>query len=375
MKADRLKKVLIGITKSNFGGAQRYVFDIALGARAQGYDVAVLCGGDGVLVQKLKTEGIRVITLPYLGRNISIAKDIVSFFFVWKILVQEKPDVFHINSSKLGGIGSFLGRISRIPRVIFTAHGWAFNEPRPFWQKSFIKIFTWLTILFADKTICVSRKTKHDVEHFPFVKDKLTIIRNGIVPFTLLSRQTARETLVPEISPDTLLVGTLSELHRVKGLDVLLQSWREFKKTHDGILVLVGNGEEEQKLKNMSRDMNISESVYFSGFIENARELLSGFDIFTLPSRSEALPYAPLEAGIASLSVIATRVGGIPEIIENEKTGILITKENSHELTEALTLLSQNKNIREKLGHALHQFVLDNYSQEKMLYLTLETYV
>lgn len=367
-------KVLYGITKSNFGGAQRYVFDVALAAHKKGFDVAVLCGGEGLLVQKLKAENIRVISLPYLGRNISVVKDIVSFFFIWKTLLKEKPDVFHTNSSKMGLLGNLAGRLARVPKIIFTAHGFAFNEPRPLIQKFIIKVLVWKTILLSHKTICVSRRSKHDVEHLPFIKDKLTIIRNGIIPFTLLSRETARQKLVPDISKDTLLVGSTSELHRVKGLDVLLEAWKNFKIAHDGVLVLIGSGEEEQKLKNMAHTLDISGSVYFAGFIENARELLSGLDIFVLPSRSEALPYAPLEAGIAELPVIATRVGGVPEIIENEKTGILISRENVNELTQALNLLSQNKNIREKLGTALHQSVLENYSQEKMLTSTFATY-
>ena len=374
MKARDPKKVIIGITKSNFGGAQRYVFDVALGARSAGFDVAVLCGGDGVLVEKLTHEGIRVIPISGFGRDISLLKDAVALWFIFKTILKEKPYVFHINSAKMGGAGVFSGRLLRVPRIIFTAHGWAFNEPRPRFQKSIIAFLSWLTVIGAHKTICVSRKLKHDIEHFPLMKNKLVLIRNGITPFKLLNRETARQKLVSGISPDTLLVGTLSELHKVKGLDVLLEAWHTFKKSHDGVLVLLGEGYEEQKLKTMAQELGISESVIFKGFVDNARELLSGFDIFVMPSRSEALPYAPLEAGIASVPVIATRVGGLPEIIDNEKTGILVGKENAHELASALKFLSQNKNIRERLGVALHESVMEHYSQTKMLKTTFETY-
>lgn len=374
-------KVLYGITKSNFGGAQRYVFDLATEAQKSGHNVAVMCGGDGPLVQKLKDAGIRVISIPGFGRDISWFKDFLGLCFIFKTIWKEKPNVFHINSAKMSGAGIFSGRILRVPKIIFTAHGWAFNEPRQEWQKSLIKFFSWLTIVGAHETICVSRRLKHDIEHLPFIKNKLILVRNGIAPFALIPREKARQTLVPSIHSDTILVGALSELHPVKGLDVLLEAWRDFKNAHEGILVILGSGDEEQKLKNMAKDMGIlaspaggSDSVYFKGFVNNARELLSGFDIFVMPSRSEALPYAPLEAGMASLPVIASRVGGLPEIIDNEKTGILVTKENSHELAQAITLLSANKSIREKLGTALHQFVLENYSQEKMLKETFAIY-
>jgi glycosyltransferase involved in cell wall biosynthesis len=367
-------RILYGITKSNFGGAQRYVFDLASEAQKRGHETAVLCGGDGVLVQKLKAENIRVISIPGFGRDISWFKDFIGLCFIFKTIWKEKPDVFHINSAKMGGAGIFAGRILRVPHIIFTAHGWAFNEPRPEWQKIVIKFFSWLTVIGAHKTICVSRRLKHDIEHLPFIKHKLLLIRNGIAPFALLSREQARQTLVPSISSETVLIGALSELHPVKGLDVLLEAWKEFKPGRDSVLVLIGGGQEEQKLKNMAQNMSISDSVIFKGFVENARGLLSGFDIFVMPSRSEALPYAPLEAGEASLPVIATRVGGLPEIIENEKTGILVGKENTSELAQALSFLSKNKHIREKLGAALHAFVQENFSREKMFRATFETY-
>jgi glycosyltransferase involved in cell wall biosynthesis len=95
-------KILYGITKSNFGGAQRYVFDLAREAKLAGHDVAVICGGAGALVQKLEQNHIRVILLPHLKRDISLVDEFRSFHFIFRTLVEENPDVFHTNSSKMG---------------------------------------------------------------------------------------------------------------------------------------------------------------------------------------------------------------------------------------------------------------------------------
>ena len=133
-------KILYGITKSNFGGAQRYVFDLAKAAQEHEHDVSVLCGGDGLLASKLKAKNINVITLDKLERDISITKEISSFFQILKFLREEKPDIFHINSSKMGGLGGLAGRLTGVKKIIFTNHGWAFNEPRPNWQKILIKL-------------------------------------------------------------------------------------------------------------------------------------------------------------------------------------------------------------------------------------------
>ena len=183
-------KILYGITKSNFGGAQRYVFDLALESRKAGHDVTVLCGGNGILIDKLKEEKIRTIHIGEMGRDIYIGEEIESFFKILKILKNEKPEVFHINSSKMGGIGTVAGRLAGVPRIIFTSHGWAFNEPRPRWQKVFIKFLAWLTILFSHKTICVSDKTKEQIASLPYMKNKLVVIHNGISKFNLAKRET-----------------------------------------------------------------------------------------------------------------------------------------------------------------------------------------
>ena len=125
------KKVLFLITKSNWGGAQRYVYDLVTTLDKSQFDVVVALGGNGILVEMLNHAGIRTIIIQSLARNISIKNELSFARELWNILRIEKPDVFHVNSSKAGGVGTFLGRLSRVPRIIFTAHGWAFNEDRP----------------------------------------------------------------------------------------------------------------------------------------------------------------------------------------------------------------------------------------------------
>lgn len=357
-------KILYGITKSNFGGAQRYVFDLAQQAKLAGHDVAVLCGGEGVLVEKLKAENIRVISIPGFGRDMDLLRDAYRLWFIIKTVRQEKPEVFHINSAKMGGAGVFSGRLLGVPKIVFTAHGWAFNEPRPLWQKLLIKFFTWVTIVCAHKTICVSEKSREQVAGWPFIKNKLLVVRNGISSFELLPK-----------TDHSLTVGTLAELHKIKGLDVLLQAWQPFlDRRPEAKLVIMGEGEERNNLEVRARELGIADSVAFKGQVENARKHLLEFDIFVLPSRSENLPYSVLEAGFASLPVIASRVGGIPEIIETGVSGALVEPDNSREILSTLILFADDKILRERLGLALKEKVSAEFSLKKMAENTLKIY-
>lgn len=370
------KRILYGITKSNFGGAQRYVLALASAAQKQGHRVAVLCGQEGSLTHRLRSEGVEVISLPYLGRDISPLHDIRSFLEIMHTLHEWRPDILHINSSKMGALGSLAARTMRVPTIVFTAHGWAFNEDRPLWQKPFIKLLHWLTILLSHKTICVSAKSLQDVRHWPFISKKLTVVRNGLSPFPLLEVSAARKYL--SLPPDTsLVVGALSELHHSKGLDILLEAWAHFlqgESHENALLVIVGSGEARPYLEKLARELGVGERVVFAGFIEDARAYLKALDIFVIPSRTEGLPFSLLEAGYASLPVIATSVGGMPEVIGDDENGLLVPPGDVSSLSAALERLASDSRLRQVLGSKLHASVNTLFSEKRMLEETLSLY-
>jgi glycosyltransferase involved in cell wall biosynthesis len=366
-------KVLYGITKSNFGGAQRYVYELARGSKDRGFDTAVLLGGQGVLKDKLESRGIRTLTLPALDRDISLYNDIKEFFSIISILKKEKPDVFHTNSSKMGGLGALAGKIARVPKIIFTAHGFAFNESnRSLLQKAILKCIYWMIILLSDHTICVSESVKNRLETWPYIKNKLVVIHNGIMPFDLVSREDARKEL--GIKPNTFVVGTIAELHRVKGLDILLRAWLDYTQEHKAMLVIIGDGSEGENLNLLSKKLGIENSVYFAGFVDNARKYLLAFDVFVLASRSEGFPYALLEAGFASLPVVATSVGGVPEIIKEGETGLLVEPGYPEELAHILIGLSKDEQLRKTLGENVHTFTEKEFSLAQMFDHTFMVY-
>ena len=326
--------------------------------------MTVLCGGDGMLVRKLGEEKVRVIPIKKMRRDVYVGEEIESFFKILKILRGEKPDVFHINSSKMGGLGGLAGRLTGVKKIIFTTHGWAFNEDRNWLSKLIIMKLVWCTIQLSHKTICVSEKTKRDVSWMPFIKNKLVVIRNGISRFNLVERK-----------DQTFTVGTIAELHKIKGLDILLTAWSKFVRNHQAKLVIIGDGEERQNLQNMAQKLGISGSVVFKGFVDNARSFLSSFDIFCMPSRSEAMPYALLEAGFAGLPVIATSVGGIPEIIEPSINGALIEPEDPEVLFSTMVLFAQDEDLRRRLGKNLRETILKDFSSDKMVEKTFDLYL
>ncbi|MBU1557361.1 glycosyltransferase [Patescibacteria group bacterium] len=358
------KKILYVITKSNWGGAQRHIFDLATNLPKEDFEVVVALGGKGVLREKLEDKNIRVVEIKNLTRDINIFSDLKVFIDLIKILKKEKPNILHLHSSKIGGLGSLAGRLTDTPKIIFTVHGWAFNEERAWWQKFIIKTLSWITIILSHKTITVSEKAKEQVKHFPFVSKKITTIYNAIHPISFKTKEEARNILLSEQKEDKIWIGTIAELHKNKGLLYAIKAI-EISNNPNLIFVIIGEGEEREKIEELIKMKELENKVFLAGHMNEASELLKAFDIFILPSLTEALGYVLLEAGLAELPVIASNTGGIPEIIKNLETGILTRVKDSKDISQAISHIinkSENskiykKNLKQKVETL---FKLDN---------------
>lgn len=379
-------KVLHLITKSSWGGAQRCVYDLALDARAAGEDVAVALGGDGPLAEKLRAAGVRVVPIPSLARDIDLATEVRATGDIWRIVGEERPDVLHLHSSKAGGLGALVGRLRRVPAIVFTAHGWAFNEARPEWQRLLIRWLHVLTVLLAHRTVAVAAAIPRQLGWGWLVGHRFVVIQNGIDAPTFRSGEAARRAIAersPEAAAvlanagDAPLVGAIAELHPIKGLDSLIDACAELARRYPDLpfgAIIVGDGEARADLEARIVLAGLGGRVALAGFVPDAATLLPAFGVFAMPSRSEAMPLALLEAGAAGLACVASRVGGIPEIVESLETGLLVSPDRPRELCEALRRLLDDAPLRARLGDALRERVARRFGRERMSTATLALY-
>ncbi|QQG45236.1 MAG: glycosyltransferase family 4 protein [Candidatus Sungiibacteriota bacterium] len=356
------QKVLYVITKSVWGGAQRYIFDLATNLPGGQFEVVVATGGSGPLFDKLQKAGVRTITIPGLQRDINLWKELVSLWYLFKIFVREKPDIIHLNSSKVGGLGAIAAFAAKLTTynlqltTIFTVHGWPFNEKRPWWQKKFIRFLSWLGALFQDKIILINTADLNAAKQF-IPSRKLALIYNGIGPVNFMERAAARnffaEKLSKKLETDTIIIGTIAEFTPNKGLTGLLQALHNPNYAMSNIrclTLLIGWGEERSKLQNLIQEFGLHGSVFLVDFLPEAAHYLKGFDIFILPSLKEGLPYTIMEAMQAGLPIVATSVGGIPDMITHQHDGLLIPPQDPLRLTQTLDLLLRDVRLRKTLG-------------------------
>jgi glycosyltransferase involved in cell wall biosynthesis len=166
-----------------------------------------------------------------------------------------------------------------------------------------------------------------------------------------------------------------AELHPNKGIGTAIRAMAELATRHpDLALVVCGEGQDRDRLTELALQLGVASRVFLLGFVEDAREYLSAADIFLMPSRKEGMPLAVLEAGMASLPVIATRVGGIPDIIDDKQTGLFMPRSNTHILAKAIAYLLNDPEEAARMGSALYKKITTEFSEQDMVEKTLALY-
>ena len=348
-------KLLFIITQSELGGAQRWLFDVATNLDKNRYEIIVAAGNNGPLLSNLERQGIKTAVLKNLVRNVNSLKDLLAVLEIYFLIKKEKPEILQLCSTKAGFVGAIAGRLAGVPKIIYRIGGWSFNDPRPAWQN---KIFFWLEKLTAPLKHKIIVNSQHDYDQALKLKicpkEKLFLLYNGIElansKFEILNSKQIQKSKNKKI-----IIGTIANFYPTKGLGYLIEAIRilnlEFRVSNLEFHI-VGDGQERSLLESLIKKYDLKDSVFLVGQKDNPWDYLEkeGVDIFIIPSVKEGLPYALLEAMANSLPIIATTVGGIPEIIKNEESSLLVPSKNPEALAEAISRLTTNYELREKLA-------------------------
>lgn len=334
----RRKKILYVITKGNWGGAQRYVYDLATHLPSSEFDVVVASGQSGILTERLQSAGIQTRLIPSLTRDIGVMRDIRSFSELFHLFSAEQPDIIHLNSSKAAFLGALASRLYSFlapsayrlsPTVVFTAHGWPFKEDRPMLVKCLLYAVTWFTVFLSHKTIVVAKEDETFGKRMWFVKEKIHYISSA-VPDAMetswfLSREKAMEILFnPTVDSHiihSIRIVTIAEITKNKGLHYGIDMMKELEQRLPGTYTytIFGEGEDLPYLQEQTRGLVNSQNkpiVLFRSISTNmpsdlsteASRYLRAFDICILPSIKEGMPYVLLEASAAGLPIVATDI-------------------------------------------------------------------
>jgi len=360
-------KILYLITRSDtVGGAHVHMLDLASRAKADGHTVEVLVGGDGLYVDLLRDEGLKVVSLRNLVRPIRPFLDLLAVLECWLAFRRFKPDIVHVHSTKAGLVGRVAAKLARMP-VIFTVHGWAFTEGIAEHSRRFAVVLEKYASRLSDAIICVSEYDKQLALRMGVCNPSLLIrIHNG-VPDVRADQHSIR------LSKDVPRIICIARLDAPKDHLLLLDALAML--THlPWVLELIGDGPLTHVVQQKARDLGLLDRVEFSGLCNDVPVRLSRSDVFVLASGWEGLPLSILEAMRAGLPVVASNVGGVSESVTDGLTGFLVPKSNKTVLADRLMRLLNDSALRQQMGQAGRKVYEREFAFEVMYQRTQQVY-
>jgi glycosyltransferase involved in cell wall biosynthesis len=313
-----------------------------LPALAQRFDVVLAAHGQGPLSDAARSAGVRFVPLRHVRRAISPWRDLLGLVELLRLCRRERPDILHANSSKAGVLGCLAGFLAGVPIRVFTAHGWAFMafsgmKARPYlWGHRLIR-------RLATCIVCVAEQERAlGLAMHACAVGRTTVIHNGVDV-----RATAR-TRPHDGAPTIVTVGRLKP---PKDYVTLLQALGRL----DGESFraqLLGDGPDRATIEDEIRKQRLEGAVALLGVRHDVPARLTEADVFALASTSEGLPVSIIEAMAAGLPVVATAVGGVPELVVDGETGVLVPARDVDALARALGRLVRDPELRARLGEA-----------------------
>jgi len=365
-------KVIFVITGSGVGGAEKMLYHTIKGLKPERY-TAKLCSlkKKGVFASRLEADGLEVYSL-----NMSDEATLAGWFDSLRALVQlaiyflrERPAVVHSFLFRANIIARIAGYLTGVPVIISSVRVMG-------GEKQYHHFIDRVTAFMADHFVAVSNGVKEHILHTSHVaEDKVSTIYNGVVVECSSTFDKTAFMSSVGLKNDERILLTAGRLHRQKGYDHLIRAMPMVQSAFPGVkLLILGEGEEENNLKKLADSLELTEKVIFTGLRSDVDSLLHCIEIFVLPSRWEGLPNVLLEAMAAGKPVVATAVGGIPELVVQGVTGVLVPPQDTLALADAIKGLLSDEKRALAMGSAGRQRVQQCFSMDAMISKTEALY-
>jgi len=363
-------KILLVITKSDIGGAQVFVLNLARSLKRTGLDVEVAAGDGNYLSAELEKDNIKFHYLNSLKRNFSI---INSFYFIYdlhRLLKKNKYDVVHLNSTNtlVGAIStSFL---KEKPKTVFTFHGLSFidkNYQANVFFKMLAKFYYKLLLNTVNRVVFECNLNFTEVKKAGMVKNA-EVIYNGLdeKEMNFLSEKDARLYFSEKCGidlTDNFLIGSTGRLIYQKNYDFLIHNYLRIKeKIPNAKVVIIGDGPDRENYEGQIQKLGIQNNFFMIGELKNSHQYLKGFDLFTLCSRYEGVSISLIEALYAGIPILASNVGGNPDVVGNNINELFALDDFEEYLSKLVSIKSNREEIIKFNASIKERFTLESFT-------------
>lgn len=382
------KLVIHVVTRLDWGGSAQIVLETVLRQNRLQYVPMVVAGtsygrddqgGESAtreLCHKLDDAGVRWRLVPSLVRDVYPIKDVAALWNLWRLFRRERPAIVHTHTSKAGVLGRLAASLAGVPVVVHTSHGHVFYG-------HFGRCFSWVAVQierflarWTTRTIALTDAEREDYRTRSIGSpDRVAVIPSSVELERFRAHRISKERgtakKVPEgfdCPSDAVVVGSIGWLTPIKGHRYFIEALAMLKPCHPKLYgVIVGSGELREDLERLAASLGILGSLRLLGKRDDVPECLAVMDLFVLPSLNEGMGRALVEAMASERPVVATRVGGVPAIVEDRVSGLLVPPGDARALASAIDELLCRPNWARELGMTAASRVGDRFSASSMV--------
>jgi glycosyltransferase involved in cell wall biosynthesis len=375
---DRVK-VLRVIARLNVGGPALHVAYLTEGLADRGYDTTLVAGslarGEESMAHVAQTRGARIVTLPNLHREISPLNDLRAMFKLARLIRSERPQILHTHTAKAGAVGriaALLAGDARPPIIVHTFHGHVLRGYfNPVTTLGFKTLERWLA-RSTTRLIAVSPEVRDDLVRLGVAPaEKFAVIRLGIeLGERVGGGEEARREMRRQLGvrEDAFVVGWVGRMTAVKRTDDVLLAFRELlDRGVDAWLCLVGDGPDRTQLEQRAHELGVVRRCLFVGYQDDVAPYYAAIDALLLPSVNEGTPVSVIEALAAERPAVATRVGGVPDVVRDGVDGYLVDVGDAAALADRLAELANDPAQRDAMGREGRSRVLERYAVDRLV--------
>jgi glycosyltransferase involved in cell wall biosynthesis len=377
--AERPIKVLRVIARLNVGGPALHVAYLTEGLASRGYETTLVAGtiarGEESMASVAQARGVRIESLEDLSRKIAPLHDARAILRLARLIRRERPTILHTHTAKAGAVGriaALLAGAARPPIVVHTFHG---HVLRGYFNPLTTLGFRTLERLLARVTtalVAVSPEVRDDLVRLGVAPaSKFTVVRLGIELAERTggdedSRRETRRQL--GLGPDAFVVGWVGRMTAVKRTDDVVRALAGLvERGVDAQLLLVGDGPDRTHLERYAHELGVVKRCLFLGYQDDVAQFYNAIDALVLPSVNEGTPVSVIESLAASKPAVATRVGGVPDVIREGVDGFLVDVGDADALAERLAELAADPDLRARMGSDGRERVLERYAVERLV--------
>jgi glycosyltransferase involved in cell wall biosynthesis len=360
-------RVIHVITRFDKGGSAENTCLTALGLDPELYEVHLVVGASEESdmgpeeracveenLERLRAWGVKILTLAELVRRVSPVNDLAALFSLWRLFRRERPRIVHTHTSKAGIVGRWAARLAGVPVVIHTPHGhvfWGYFGPA---KTRFFILLEKLSALVTDRLIMLTEQERIDHLRVGIAPAEMFVtIHSGVdlAPFATAktAREEARRSLgIPE---GAFAVGTVGRLTAIKGPGVLMTAARQvIDRCPRSVFVFLGAGEMLEELRRQAGTLGIGAHVRFAGWRPDVARMMSALDCFAFPSINEGMGKALVEAMALEKPVVASRVGGIIDLVDDGVNGFLVPPADPQALADRILYFLENPETARRMA-------------------------